>query len=401
LSISETPTPELNAVTESLSDETQGSNWYEEWIADYDITTPERGQFLEGKILRIDDDALVVDVGMKRDAVVPARDLNQLSSELIGNLKVGDQVAVYVLHMPVGDEDLLVSLSKGFEFSDWNDAEKAMEEQGVLTLDVIGFNKGGLLVKFRSLDGFIPYSHVPELRNTRDQRRADDIKRGMVGKKLHVKPVEVDQPRRRLVFSAEAAQEDLRKKRMEEIQPGDIMRGPVVSIVKFGAFVDLDGVDGLIHISKLDWQHVEHPSHVLKVGDVVDVKVIDIDIERERISLDRKALLPNPWQVFDEQNQPGDTVEGTITNVVEFGAFVELANGVEGLVHVSELGYTESANPQDTIRPGETVLVRILNVEPDRGRVSLSMRQVPLERQLDWSLVEEPNEQVDESVNAE
>jgi len=386
LNYSETALLEVTGTTQTTNESDKDPAWFNQFLEDYDYETPKKGQVLEGKILRIDEDALLVDVGMKRDAIVPNRDLNSLDDDVLDKLSVGDKILVYVLRPPVGDQDLLVSLNKGIEHENWDQAEACLEDGTTLDLEVVGHNRGGLLVNFESLRGFLPFSQVPELRRTRDPKRAEEIKRSMIGTQLTVKIIEVNRKRRRLIFSARAAQEERRNKRLEELEKGQIIHGPVVNIVKFGIFVDLDGVDGLVHISKLDWQRIDHPSDLFKVGDEVDVKVIDIDIERERVSLDRKSLLPSPWDTFEQQHQPGETIEGRITNVLDFGAFVEVADGVEGLVHVSEIGYSSSGNPRDVVKKDETVLVRILDIDTERERISLSMRQVPLERQIAWSL---------------
>ena len=386
MNYSETALLEVTGTTQTTNESDKDPAWFNQFLEDYDYETPKKGQVLEGKILRIDEDALLVDVGMKRDAIVPNRDLNSLDDDVLDKLSVGDKILVYVLRPPVGDQDLLVSLNKGIEHENWDQAEACLEDGTTLDLEVVGHNRGGLLVNFESLRGFLPFSQVPELRRTRDPKRAEEIKRSMIGTQLTVKIIEVNRKRRRLIFSARAAQEERRNKRLEELEKDQIIHGPVVNIVKFGIFVDLDGVDGLVHISKLDWQRIDHPSDLFKVGDEVDVKVIDIDIERERVSLDRKSLLPSPWDTFEQQHQPGETIEGRITNVLDFGAFVEVADGVEGLVHVSEIGYSSSGNPRDVVKKDETVLVRILDIDTERERISLSMRQVPLERQIAWSL---------------
>jgi small subunit ribosomal protein S1 len=360
--------------------------WYQQFINEFDYELPRQGQLLEGHIIRIEEDAILVDVGLKRDAIIPNRDLNNVDNEILNQLSVGDQVTVYVVHAPFGDQDLIVSLHKGLEHENWEKAEQYLEQEKTLELKVIGKNRGGFLVEFETIQGFLPFSQVAELRRTRDPHRTDEIKRQMTGTIIPVKVIEVNRKRRRLIFSAVAAQKEVEKRRLNELKIGEIVHGSVVNIVKFGAFIDLGGVDGLVHISKLDWHHVNHPSEVVKIGDEVDVKVIDVDVEKGRISLDRRALLPSPMENFAANHHAGETLEGRVTNVVDFGAFVELAEGVEGLVHASEIGYTSTANPKDVLRVGERVLVRILDIDTEKGRISLSMRQVPLERQLAWSL---------------
>ena len=360
-------------------------NWFQQFLDDYDYSQPQRGQILEGEILRIDEDAVVVDIGLKRDGIVPARDLSMLDAAMRENLTVGNRVIVVVLQTPSEDQELLVSIHKGLEQLDWQRALTMLNEQTVVDLEVVAHNKGGLLVQFGSLRGFVPASQVPELRRIKDPHRVYRVKQGLVGQRIAVKAIEVDKEPKRLVFSALAAEEERRKKRLRELEKGQIIvQARVVSLVDFGVFVDLDGVDGLIHISELDWQKVQHPSELLKPGDEIDIKILDVDVENERVSLSRKALLPNPLEELREKYKPSDVVVGKVTNILDFGAFVELAEGVVGLVHVSELGYSASGKPQELVKIGEKVLVRILEIEPGKGRIALSMRRVPKEEQIAW-----------------
>jgi small subunit ribosomal protein S1 len=206
-----------------------------------------------------------------------------------------------------------------------------------------------------------------------------------VGKQLPVKVTEVDRTRNRLILSAEAAQKEKLTERLQELKKGQVLSGKVVKILDFGVFVDLGGVDGLVHLSQLSWKKAK-PSELVKVGDEIEVKVLEVDIERKRISLSRKALLPGPWQTIGEELKAGDYVEGIVTRLVDFGAFVKLPMGVEGLIHTSQIGYSSSQNPQGAIKPGDKVLLKVLDVNPERKRVALSMRQVPLERQIAWAM---------------
>ncbi len=203
---------------------------------------------------------------------------------------------------------------------------------------------------------------------------------------MDVKITEVDQERRRLILSAEAAQQEKRMIRLEAFKRGQVVKGRVVKVVDFGVFVDLDGIDGLIHVSQLAWKKVKHPSECVKVGEEIDVKVIEIDHQRHRIGLSRKALLPGPWQTISDELKAGDYVEGIVTRLVEFGAFVKLPQGIEGLIHTSQIGYSSHQVPQSAIKSGDKVLLKVLEVKPDRKRIALSMRQVPIERQIAWSM---------------
>lgn len=379
---------EQQPANQTPKEENQEGTWYDQFLEDYDYTLPKRGQLLEGQILRIDEDAVIVDVGVKRDAIIPSRDLNMVDKEIVENLKVGDTILVYVLRPPTGDDDLLVSLNKGIEHTHWEVAEQHLESGETLELEVVGENRGGLLVEYKSLRGFVPNSQVPELRR-RDRQKAKEAKREMIGEVLPLKVIEVNRDRHRLILSALAAQEERRKKRLHELEKDQVIFGRVVNIVNFGVFVDLGGIDGLVHISELDWQRVGHPSEMFKVGDEIQVQVIEVDVERERVSLSRKSLLPSPWDTLAEKYKPGDLIEGTVTKVLDFGAFVELPEGVEGLVHVSEIGYSTTGTPQEVVKAGEEVLVRILDIDKERERISLSMRKVPLEKQIAWMVEQE------------
>jgi len=364
----------------------KGDNWYEDFLANFDYETPQPGKLLEGIILRIDDEGALIDVGVKRDAVVPAKDLSQVNPEILESLSQGDHVWVYVLNRPVGDRELIVSLSKGMDHESWEKAEEYLEKGVPLQLEVIGHNRGGLIVEFETLRGFLPYSQVPSLRGIRSPRLADKLKREMVNTSIDMKVIEVVRERNRLIFSASAAEEEKRLNRLEELEKGNIITGRVVNIVDFGLFVDLDGIDGLVHLSELDWKRVKHPSELYQVGEEINVKVLEVDTERQRVSLSRKALIPSPWEIPEELPNAGDCIEGRVVKVVNFGAFIELPVGIEGLIHTSQLGYTHLENPKDAVKRNEIVLVRVLEVDPERRRISLSMRQVPRELQISWAI---------------
>ncbi len=362
----------------------EGQSQFEQMLDDYEFDRPKRGKIVEGKIIRIYDDMILVDIGAKRDAIVPRTDLGRLEDEVIEKFSRGDVVPVYIFRTGAGDDDLLVSINKGLMQEDWDRAKELAGTDEVVELRMSGFNKGGGLVDFGRLQGFVPNSHLMEIPRGADRKKMDQIKSTMIGTTIQGKVLEVDQDRSRLVFSEREAQQERRKKRLEELEEGQVLTGKVVNIVNFGAFIDLDGVDGLVHVSELDWERVDHPSDVLDVGEEIEVEVIDVDVERERISLSRKARLTNPWEKIVEKYNIGDLTEGTVTNVRDYGAFVELPEGVVGLVHVSEIGFTGSGNPKELLKPGEPVLVRIIKIEPDKERISLSMQQVTYDEQINW-----------------
>ena len=374
--------PVLEERKENLSN--NQPDWFDRFLEDYDYEGPKHGQVLDGRVVRIDEDAILVDVGLKRDAIVPSRDINKLDSDVLESLSVGDRVPVFVTQTPLGDRELLVSLHQGIGYKNWEKAEEYLQDGRILELEVTGENRGGVLVKFENLTGFVPNTHIPALKRVQNGQRAREIKLEMIGTSLEVQTIEVDRIKRRLIFSARKAQAEQRRQRLDELEKGQIVQGSVVNVVDFGVFVDLDGIDGLVHKSKIDWNGGQNPSDLFNVGDEIEVKVIDVDIERQRVSLSRRALMPNPWDKLKEQYHVGDVVKGTVTSVVSFGAFVELPVGVQGLVHVSELGYYSHQDTPNIVKPGDTILVCILDIDADRERVSLSMRKVPIETQIDW-----------------
>jgi small subunit ribosomal protein S1 len=367
---------------------------FAEMLDDYDYQLPKRGQIIQGKILRVEEDAVFMDVGAKRDAIVPHTDLDRLTEDLIQSLEKGNEIPVYVLKTPTGDEELLVSINKGLEQKDWDRAEVLLEEDETVELDVVGYNKGGLLVQFGQLQGFVPNSHVPSLRYGGNQSQIESRKAKKVDDRLLLKVLEVNQQRRRLIFSAKAAQKEQRRRLLENLEVGSIVEGRVANIVKYGAFVDLGGgVSGLLHVSELAWHRVDHPSEELSVGEELEVQIQDVDVDRERVSLSRKAVLPNPWDTIEERYNIGDLIAGRVTNVEDFGAFVEVQSGVVGLVHVSEIEIYGPATIKDIVRPGDEVLVRIIDIDPYEERLSLSLRRVTSEEQIEWMRRHEQEEE--------
>ena len=325
-----------------------------------------------------------MDVGAKRDAIVPPRELARLEETTVGDLELGDKLPVYITSTSSFDDELLVSIERGLELHDLERAENYLDTDEILKLKVVGYNRGGLLVEFGRLRGFVPNSLVPGLPRGGDQENLQAAKSKMVAAVLPVKVIKVDKEKKRLVLSGKAAESERRKKRLEELQVGEIITGTVANVVDFGVFVDLDGVDGLIHKSRLSWDHVTHPKEILEIGDEVEVMVKEVDIERERVSLDRRALLPDPWKEFAQKHKSGDILEGTVDGVREFGAFVKLNDHITGLVHVSELYEGISHSPTQVLHPGDKVLVRIIEMDIESRRVGLSLRRVPPDDIAHW-----------------
>ena len=359
---------------------------FAELLDQYEPETMRRGQYVTGEILKISQNVILADVDAKRTAIVPPQEVMEIDEAELARLSAGDEVVLYVLSTPKGDEDLLVSLKKGMEKRDWLTAEAHLVSEEPLKLEVVGHNKGGLLVSFGHLRGFVPASHVPQLQNVRDPYVLQARKAEIMGEELLLKVIEVDSKRRRLVLSAKKAQKEQRQQRLRELklQEGETTTGRITNLVDFGAFVDLGGIEGLIHISEVAWQKVEDPAEYLTLGEDIEVEILSVDIDRERVSLSRKELLPSPWELFEQRHNIDDLVEGEITNVMEFGAFALVDDDIEGLIHISEMHGAQGFAPQDLLSPGDRVLLRILNIQPDRQRLALSQRRVSREEEVQW-----------------
>jgi small subunit ribosomal protein S1 len=345
-----------------------------ELIPDYESTFPtiNEGEVVNGTVVRVDKDEVLVDIGYKSEGVIPVSELSiRRSVNPADEVSIGDEIAALVMTKEDAEGRLILSKKRArFELA-WKAIEQAHEQGEPVTGRVIEVVKGGLILDL-GVRGFLPASLV-------DIRRVQDLDEYM-GQELRCKVIELNRSRNNVVLSRRAVLEDERKEMrqaiLDKLNPGDVVEGTISNIVDFGAFVDLDGMDGLIHISELSWSHVNHPSEVLEIGQKVDVKVLDIDRERQRISLGLKQTQTDPWQQVLESYNEGDVVAGKVTKVVTFGAFVEILPGVEGLVHISELAQHHVENPREVVSQGDTVNVRILEVDAERRRLSLSLKRV-------------------------
>lgn len=346
---------------------------------DLDLDLPGRGDLREGVIVEIRPSELLVNVGSKRDGVVPQSDLARLDPEFVKSLSEGQTVDVVISKQPDDDGIFVLSMADALQQRDWVRAQELLDSGEITTHKVIGYNKGGLTVEFNHLRGFVPASHIVDMpRNlSEDQRRIELENRN--GQKMRLKVIEVERRRRRLVMSESLAEREYQASRREELfktlSVGDIIKGEVRSLRPFGAFVDIGGSDGLLHVSEIGWSNISHPREALEVGQTIDVQVIRIDNDNQRIGLSRKRLLANPWDSVEERYKPGDIIHTTITRIVDFGAFAELEPGIEGLIHISEIADIAVAEPLKTIKVGDEVNAKVLRVDRKRQRVGLSLRQ--------------------------
>lgn len=378
----------------------------------YELETPRRGEIRTGTIARISENDVLVDVGAKSEGVVPYRELEQLSEEERAELDVGQEIEVYVIRSADRDGTMLLSLSRAEEEQDWRDVEKYMESRETLDSIVAGYNKGGLIVKYGRLRGFIPASQVSLARRRRSEGETPDQRWGkMVGEPIVTRVIEVDRRRNRLILSEKAAAREardaLKERLIADLTPGEVREGTVISLADFGAFVDIGGADGLIHISEISWKRVSDPKEILQVGQDVKVKVLNIDNERNRISLSLRELETNPWDDLMADFTEGQLVEGTITKLTKFGAFAAIKGledfEIEGLIHISELSDRRIEHPKEVVEETQTVTLRLIKIDRDKRRVGLSLKQVDSAEyaDLDWQTAMQAVDSDDQASEAE
>ena len=346
----------------------------------YDYKRPRRGDIRRGVVLSIDSERVVLDLGLKRDGIVPATDLQRLGQDTVASIQVGDDVLAFILRPEDRDGNILVSLYQARREQDWLEAQELLASGEMWEGEVTGYNKGGLVVPFGKVRGFVPASQIDRFPRRLEPGEKQRRLAALVGQRLPLKVIEVNRRRRRLIFSERAGRRIWRRKQrqrlLNELCEGDVVQGTVSALRSFGAFVDLGGADGLVHISELSWGWVRHPREVVQVGDEVDVYVLRLDRDRNRIGLSLKRLQPDPWTLVDEKYEAGHLAEGVVTKVVRFGAFVEIEPGLEGLLHVSEFADIAPREPHDLVKEGDRLLVRIIRIQSWRRRMGLSLRQV-------------------------
>jgi small subunit ribosomal protein S1 len=340
-----------------------------------DYSPPRHGEIHTATILQIENREIIVDLGAKQDGIVPYQDIERMDDRFVQSLEIGQEVPVYIITPSDASNNLIVSINMGMQRYDWENAQDIMKRDDTTDVRATGYNKGGLLVRWNRLEGFIPGSHLTSTDLTLERNEA---MAALIGDVLKVKVIEVDQQRRRLIFSEREAQREWRARQKErlldELNEGDVVQGTVTGLRDFGAFVNIGGADGLIHVSELAWHRVDHPRDILSIGDTIDVFILDLDYDTQRIALSRKRLLQDPWDDARERYHEGQLTEGVVTNVVDFGAFVALDDGLEGLLHLSEMGDGSLKEPYSYVQKGDRMTLRISHLEPERRRVGFTQR---------------------------
>ncbi len=368
-----------------------------------DIKPLRRGDIVEGMVMRADPDGILVNIGHKAEGIVPPRETRTLGDDAYRNMQVGDQIVAYVIRPESGESAAILSIDRAVGERGWKTLETLLEAGETVNGRILGFNRGGAIVEVESVQGFVPMSQlvtvprdvfsaarqeseeeassegdsVPEPEESRESGGPtfDDF----VGEELKLKVLEVNRPRNRAIFSERQAARERREaekaKLIQELQVGEVRTGRVTGVSNFGAFVDLGGADGLVHISEMSWDNIRSPSDLVKVGDEVKVYVLKVDAENRKIALSLRRLEPEPWDTIHERFHVDDVVNGVVTKLTNFGAFARIEGSVEGLIHISELANRRIAHPRDVVQEGDEVRLKILRIEPERRRMGLSLRQ--------------------------
>jgi small subunit ribosomal protein S1 len=356
---------------------------------------PTQGEIRQGVIATLRENEILVSIGTKSEGVISSRELESISSEERAAFEVGQKIPVFVVSPEDQNGNVVLSYVRAREEKDWEDVQQLLESNAAYDSRVIGYNKGGLIVPVGNLRGFVPASQIslsrrsggPGSNESPEQRWAK-----MVGDPIKVRVIEVDRERRRLILSERMAlqetRESLKDRLLDELQEGSVRTGRVTSLAEFGAFVNIDGADGLVHLSEISWERIQHPNEVLKVGQEVQVKVISVDRDRKRIGLSIRQLQADPWTQKTSHLKEGMLVTGTITHLTKFGAFARLDDDLEGLIHLSELSENRISHPKEVVKEGEVVTLRVIKIDPERRRIGLSLRKVdsPAYADLDWKM---------------
>ncbi len=346
-----------------------------------DIDFPKAGDVRKGVIASISPSQILVSIGSKSEGVITGREFEIIPPEELAELKIGQEITVFVINPEDPSGNIVLSYTRAREEIDWIQADDYQKSKQAFHSKIVGYNKGGIIVPLGGIRGFIPASQLALSRRADLSGETPDQKYSkMVGEDIDVCVIEVDRERHRLILSERAAssetREMIRERVMDTLTEGDIRTGHVTSVAEFGAFVNINGADGLVHVSEVSWEKIAHPGEVLKVGQEVKVKIITIDREKKRIGLSIRQLLPDPWEQIATRYQVGQLVEGKITRLTKFGAFARLADDVEGLIHISEMSEKRIEHPKEVLKEGDVVTLRVIKIDPANHRIGLSVRKV-------------------------
>ena len=338
-----------------------------------------KGDIVEGEVMRVDQDGILVNIGHKSEGVVPPREMRSAASETLKELQAGEEILVYVIRPDTEEGQAILSLDKARGEQGWRDLQKQMDREETIEGLIRGANRGGVVVDVEGIQGFIPLSQLAPFARNSEESSQEDLLAQRIGETVQLRLLEVNRRRNRVILSErlviQQAREEQKDKLLEELKEGEVRHGKVSGIANFGAFVDLGGADGLIHISELAWEPVQSPGEVIHVGDELDVYVLKVDRDARKIALSLRRLQPTPWDTIADRYHVGQLVKGTVTRLTSFGAFARIEDSVEGLIHISELSDGMVEHPKEVVREGDTLTLRILKIEPERRRLGLSLKQ--------------------------
>ena len=348
---------------------------------DINVDLPQPGEIRSGVIASLSHSQILVSIGAKSEGVISGRELDQLSPEEREALKVGQEIHVYVVNPEDANGNVVLSFKRAQEQISWENVDKLLEGNTVIDSKITGFNKGGLIVLVEGLRGFVPSSQISAMRRTQSSGDTPEQRwQKMVGQPISVRVIEVDRERRRLILSERAAstesRQSIKERVLDELELGKVYTGRVTSLANFGAFINVNGADGLVHLSELSWDHIEHPREVLEVGQELKVKVINVDRDKKRIGLSVRALQEDPWRSRVQKYSVGQLVEGVITRLTKFGAFARLEGDIEGLIHISEIAEHRIEHPKEVLKEGDVKSLRVIRIDADQHRIGLSLRKV-------------------------
>jgi small subunit ribosomal protein S1 len=368
------------AVESSSDEEFDPAALMEQYLSDpsHGYKTLKYGDVIDGVIMRVDRDEILVDIGSKSEGIVPSREFSSLPAEEKEALSIGDNVLVFVVQPENQEGHAVVSIDRARQEKSWRKLQEIYEANEVIEAEVTNYNKGGLLVNLDGVRGFVPASQVTEIRGGDDAAKQAEMAR-LIGSSLPLKVIEINRHRNRLILSERQAvqerRDEMKEKLIGELKEGEVRKGRVSSICDFGAFVDIGGADGLVHLSELSWSRVRHPSEILKVGQEVDVYVLGINAQEKKIALSIKRTQAEPWSRVAAKYEVGQLVRGTVTQLANFGAFARIEDGIEGLIHVSEIADDRVTHPKQAVKEGQELLLRIIRIDPQRRRMGLSLRR--------------------------
>ncbi len=345
------------------------------------VDLPQIGEIRAGTIASISSTQILVSIGAKSEGVISGRELEQLPEEERAALKVGQQLNVYVINPEDASGNVVLSFKRAQEQMSWDNVESMVSDETVIDSTIVGFNKGGLIALVGGLRGFVPASQISAARRSQASGETPEQRwQKMIGQPISVRIIEVDRERRRLILSERAASTEsrasIKERVINELEEGKVYTGRVTSLADFGAFVNINGADGLVHLSELSWERLGHPREILTVGQEVKVKVINIDREKKRIGLSLRALQEDPWRSRMDKFSVGQLVEGVVTRLTKFGAFARLEGDIEGLIHISEISDHRIEHPKEILKEGDVKTLRIIRIDPDQRRIGLSLRKV-------------------------